>query len=154
VKLTKRVAALLASFACGIVFALGLGLSGMTDANVVLAFLNLAGSWDMRLALVMAGALAVYSPVFFFYQRSRKPLLAEKCTVPQSREIDAKLVAGASLFGLGWGVAGICPGPGLIGTTGGHPVFLTFILSMLAGMLVVSLAQRRSSAKTKEKALG
>ena len=105
----------LASFFIGLVFSLGLGLSGMTDPEKVLGFLDIAGQWDPSLMFVMASAIPVYMIVWHFVKRRQKPLFDEKLHVPTRRDIDKRLVIGSSIFGVGWGIAGICPGPALAG---------------------------------------
>nr|WP_276601079.1 MULTISPECIES: DUF6691 family protein [unclassified Nannocystis] len=115
-------------------FALGLGLAGMTRPEKILAFLDLAGAWDPALMLVLAGASGLYllaSPAIL--QRDR-PLLAPRFTVPARRHIDTRLVVGAALFGVGWGLVGLCPGPALVGLAGGGGDLVLFVAAMLAGM--------------------
>ena len=97
------------AFACGFVFALGLGIGGMTQPTRVLAFLDAAGDWDPRLALVMLGAIAVYAPVYRLALRRGRPVLAAAFELPIRRHIDGRLIAGALVFGIGWGLAGAPP---------------------------------------------
>jgi uncharacterized membrane protein YedE/YeeE len=107
-------------FACGALFALGLALSGMTDPAKVVGFLDVGGAWDPSLALVMLGAIAVYLPVYLVVRR-RRPELA-----PASGAIDARLVGGAALFGIGWGLVGYCPGPAIVSLASGRaPIVFT-----------------------------
>ncbi len=123
------------STALGFLFAIGLGISGMTDANKVIGFLNLAGSWDPSLALVMGGALAVTIPAYQLYKNRKTPLLGGTCSVPQGGKPDRKLLVGAALFGIGWGLGGFCPGPGLVSAVSGSVEALVFTGAMMLGML-------------------
>lgn len=131
----------LVAFACGVVFALGLGVGGMTQPARVLAFLDVAGDWDPRLALVMFGAIAVYAPLYRLALRQGRPLLAPAFDLPARREVDGRLVAGALLFGIGWGLAGLCPGPGLTALGSGEPEASVFVVAMLAGMAASRLRE-------------
>ena len=97
----------------GFVFSLGLGWSGMTDPQKVLGFLDVAGSWDPSLMFVMAAAIPVYFMVWQFLKRRKRPIFDDKLHVPTRQDIDKKLVIGSAIFGVGWGVGGICPGPGI-----------------------------------------
>lgn len=125
----------LASFAAGAIFGLGLVISGMANPAKVLGFLDLAGNWDPTLAFVMGGAILVAFPAFQLAKRREKPLLAEKWSLPERSDIDPRLLAGAALFGIGWGLAGFCPGPALA-AIGIVPVeALIFVASMIAGAL-------------------
>ena len=124
----------LVSFLAGLVFAIGLGVGGMTQPAKVLAFLDVAGRWDPSLALVMAGAIAVYAPVSHWALRRSAPLFASRFQVPARRDLDASLIGGAVLFGLGWGLAGYCPGPALVSLASGASGVVLFVAAMLAGM--------------------
>lgn len=125
----------LASFAAGAIFGLGLVISGMANPAKVLGFLDIAGNWDPTLAFVMGGAILVAFPVFQLAKRREKPLLAEKWSLPDRNDIDMRLLAGAALFGIGWGIAGFCPGPALA-AIGIVPLeALIFVASMIAGAL-------------------
>ncbi|WP_077033261.1 DUF6691 family protein [Pelomonas sp. KK5] len=123
-----------ASFAIGLLFGLGLLLSGMSNPAKVLGFLDLAGAWDPSLALVMAGAIAVGLPSFALARRRQRAWLGDKMQLPAGRAIDRPLVVGSLLFGIGWGIAGFCPGPALVALGIGVPQGLVFVLAMLAGM--------------------
>jgi len=135
-------------FACGALFALGLGVGGMTQPSRVLAFLDLGGAWDPRLGLVMLGAIAVYAPVYRAAIRRGRPLLAERFDLPTRRDLDARLVAGAALFGVGWGLAGLCPGPALTSLASGEPGAVVFVGAMLAGLAGARLAANRTGGAT------
>jgi hypothetical protein len=125
---------LLASFLCGLVFGAGLLISGMTQPDKVLGFLDLFGAWDATLAFVMAGAVAVTAAGFALARRRGIPVLAEKLRWPDRSDIDASLVAGAVLFGVGWGLVGLCPGPALVNLAGLSGPVLIFVIAMTAGM--------------------
>jgi uncharacterized membrane protein YedE/YeeE len=123
------------SFACGLVFGIGLLISGMTDTGKVLGFLDIFGAWDATLAFVMAGAVAVTGLGFALARRRGAPVLAARNLWPTRKDIDAALVIGATLFGIGWGLVGLCPGPALVNLAGlGLPV-IVFVVAMAAGML-------------------
>lgn len=134
---------ILVSFVVGLVFGLGLLLSRMSDPAKVLGFLDLAGPWDPSLALVMAGAIAVGLPAFALAARRQRSLLGAEMKLPTSRQIDRRLVGGSLLFGVGWGIAGFCPGPGLVALTIGGWKAATFVAAMIAGMGVFEWRQRR-----------
>ena len=125
-----------ASFLAGLVFGLGLIVSGMTDPAKVLGFLDVAGAWDPSLALVMGGAVAVGLFAFAAARRRERSLLGAPMRLPAVRTIDARLIAGAILFGAGWGLAGFCPGPGLVAMAMGYGKALVFVAAMVAGMAV------------------
>ncbi|MDX5366482.1 MAG: YeeE/YedE family protein [Alphaproteobacteria bacterium] len=125
----------LAAFAAGAIFGLGLVISGMANPAKVLGFLDIAGNWDPTLAFVMGGAILVAFPAFQWGTRRAKPMFAEKWSLPDRSDIDARLLAGAALFGIGWGIAGFCPGPALA-AIGIVPIeALIFAASMIAGAL-------------------
>lgn len=134
----KTLTALLA----GLVFGLGLIVSGMADPAKVLGFLDLAGRWDPSLALVMAGAIAVGAIAFGLAGRRETTLLGEPMRLPPTRPIDTRLVFGSVLFGIGWGVAGLCPGPALVGLGMGLGPAAVFVAAMLAGMGVFEAVER------------
>ena len=126
----------LTALMAGLIFGLGLYLSGMTNPAKVLAFLDLAGDWDPSLALVMAGALAVSSVAFYCARRRQVSLLGAPLQIPTNRKIDRRLVLGSLLFGMGWAIAGLCPGPALALLLTGHWQVVVFTLAMLVGMLI------------------
>ncbi|MDR9834613.1 MAG: YeeE/YedE family protein [Herbaspirillum sp.] len=132
----------LAALAAGLLFGLGLIVSGMADPAKVLGFLDLAGQWDPSLALVMGGAIAIGLPAFTLARKRQRTLLGEPMQLPTARTIDRRLVLGSLLFGIGWGIAGICPGPALVllGMASGKG--LAFVLAMLAGMLLFRWNER------------
>lgn len=127
----------------GLLFGTGLHVSGMTDVARVLGFLDLAGAWDPTLAFVMGGALLVTLPVFRWTTRGRRPWFAEDFRLPLADQVDRRLLTGAALFGIGWGLVGLCPGPALANLAGGDGDVLIFVLAMFAGMALHELAPRR-----------
>ena len=124
----------LSEFIVGLLFGCGLLLSGMTDPGKVLGFLDLAGSWDPSLALVMGGAIAVGFFAFALAKRRTTSFFGGALQLPTSKDIDKRLVIGGLLFGAGWGLAGFCPGPGIVSMAAGQPKALMFVLAMLIGM--------------------
>lgn len=122
------------SFIAGLVFGLGLLLSGMTNPAKVLGFLDLTGAWDPSLALVMAGAIAVALAAFMLAKRRQTTWLGLPMLLPVATHIDRRLVIGSVLFGVGWGLAGICPGPALVLVVAGGTKGLIFFAAMLVGM--------------------
>jgi uncharacterized membrane protein YedE/YeeE len=131
-----------AALAAGLLFGIGLALSGMTHPQKVLNFLDFAGTWDPSLALVMGGALAVSALGHQLARRRSGPLLAEHFPQPASRVIDSKLLLGSSLFGVGWGLVGLCPGPALANLARPAGPTLVFVASMLVGMALFRLRSR------------
>jgi hypothetical protein len=122
------------SLIAGIIFALGLGYSGMTQVHIVRGFLDVFGIWDWRLMGVMIGAIGVHAITYPLIRKRKSPLLVPDFYLPTKNEIDKRLIFGAVIFGLGWGWAGICPGPGIVSLASGNPSFIYFIVSMLLGM--------------------
>jgi uncharacterized membrane protein YedE/YeeE len=125
----------LVSFACGLVFGAGLLISGMTQTGKVLGFLDIFGAWDATLAFVMAGAVAVSSIGFVLARRRGTPVFAAQSLWPTRKDIDAPLVIGATLFGIGWGLVGLCPGPALVNLAGLSVPVIVFVAAMAAGMI-------------------
>lgn len=128
----------------GLVFGLGLLVSGMADPQKVLGFLDIAGAWDPSLALVMGGAIALGLPGFALARRRSRSLLGAPMQLPARQTIDAPLLFGSALFGIGWGLTGYCPGPALVGTAAGLGSAAIFSMAMLAGMLLYGLWSNRS----------
>ena len=140
-------AGLWASLLCGVVFGLGLGVSQLVDPRRVLGFLDVAGAWDPSLALVMAGALAVTALGYRFVLRRPAPRFGQRFHVGALRSIDRPLVAGAALFGLGWGLAGYCPGPAIASLGFANAEALWFVPALVVGAgLQRWQARRRSTA--------
>lgn len=126
----------------GLVFGLGLMVSGMANPAKVLGFLDLGGRWDPSLAFVMAGAIAVGAAAFAQARRRTRSVLGAEMKLPSARQIDRRLVVGSVVFGLGWGVAGFCPGPGLVALGMGDIKAAAFVASMLVGMGIFEWAER------------
>ncbi len=135
-----------ASFVCGLLFGLGLIVAGMANPAKVLAFLDLAGDWDPSLALVMGGAIAVASGAFVLAGRRLRSLLGAPMQIPTRRDLDARLVLGSLTFGVGWGLAGFCPGPALVALGAGLPQAVIFVGAMLVGMLGYEVINRVSAS--------
>ena len=124
----------ISAFFAGLLFSIGLLLSGMANPDKVLAFLDLFGNWDPSLALVMGGAIAVGLPLFTVAKRHPHAVLGAPIALPSRRDIDRRLVLGSLTFGVGWGLAGFCPGPGLVTRGALRPEAAVFVAAMLAGM--------------------
>lgn len=135
------------SLLAGAVFGLGLLVSGMANPAKVLGFLDLAGPWDPSLALVMAGAIAVASVAFGVAGRRTLSLMGQEMKLPTSRTVDRRLVGGSLLFGIGWGIAGFCPGPALVALGMGEGKAAVFVAAMLAGMGAFELLERRGKPR-------
>ncbi len=127
---------------CGLIFGAGLAVSGMVNPAKVLGFLDVTGQWDPSLLLVMGGGVAVFAAGFLLVKRSSRPLLAAKFEIPTRRDIDPKLVIGAALFGIGWGLAGFCPGPALTSLAFGLTKVYVFATAMVAGSLAYGVWTR------------
>ncbi|MCH2240728.1 MAG: YeeE/YedE family protein [Aquabacterium sp.] len=136
-----------ASLLAGLVFGLGLMVSGMADPAKVLGFLDLAGAWDPSLMLVMAGAVSVGLVAFALARRRTVSWLGAAMQLPTTRAIDRRLVGGSLLFGVGWGLAGFCPGPALVALGMGQRQALVFVAAMLGGMVVFELLERRRAGR-------
>ena len=128
----------LSALFCGLLFGFGLALSGMTDTAKVLGFLDIFGNWVPDLAFVMGGAVAMTAALFPLVKRRNRPLLTDSFQLSQSLAINGRLLAGAAVFGFGWGLYGYCPGPGLTALTYGHTGTLAFVSSMFAGMWIAA----------------
>jgi uncharacterized membrane protein YedE/YeeE len=139
----KAFGANFAMFASGVVFAIGLGVSGMTQPQKVIGFLNVVGDWDPSLLLVLMGAVITYFLSFLVIRKFSTPMFMSKFSLPTRRDIDAPLVLGAALFGVGWGIAGYCPGPAMAMVVTGTPSVLIFVLSMTVGMFVFEVLSVR-----------
>ncbi|AVI88029.1 hypothetical protein XJ28_30440 (plasmid) [Pseudomonas syringae pv. tomato] len=128
----------LAAFFAGLIFGLGLLLAGMANPAKVLAFLDVRGTWDPSLAFVMGGAISVAFIPLNWARKNRQSLLRARMQLPVKKELDARLIGGSLLFGIGWGIAGICPGPAVALLLTWHWQVLIFFLAMLAGMYFFS----------------
>ena len=140
-------------FIVGLLFGLGLMLSGMTDPGKVIGFLDLFGAWDPSLALVMGGAILVGFFAFTAAKKRSTTFLGGVLRFPTNMDIDKKLVVGSVLFGAGWGLAGFCPGPAMVSMADGQPKALVFVLAMLVGMLGFELMDRFVHAPRKTKSI-
>ena len=137
----------IASLLAGLVFGLGLIVSGMANPAKILGFLDVGGAWDPWLAFVMAGAVAVSTVGFLLAGRRKESLLGGPLALPSLRHIDRRLVGGSLLFGVGWGIAGFCPGPALVSLGTGEVKALVFVGAMLLGMGLFELLERRRFAR-------
>jgi uncharacterized membrane protein YedE/YeeE len=127
---------MLVNLFAGALFGLGLAVSGMVDPAKVIGFLDVTGDWDPTLAFVMGGALLVSIPAFRLIFKRRRPVLADDFELPTKKDVDARLLGGSALFGVGWGLSGFCPGPAVTAlATGLTPVF-AFVVAMIAGMAI------------------
>jgi len=130
------------AFLVGLTFALGLGISGMTRPDIVQGFLDVFGSWDPRLLGVMAGAIGLHLITYRLITKRPSPIYDSVFHLPSKEFLDKKLILGAVVFGLGWGWAGICPGPGIVGLASGKSPFIIFVISMLVGMKIYQIFAR------------
>jgi len=133
------------SLVSGLLFGLGLIVSGMGNPAKVLGFLDLAGAWDPSLALVMGGAIVVAMPAFWLARRRQLAILGDAMQLPSNRKPDRRLVLGSLVFGLGWGVAGFCPGPALVSLLAWQTKAWVFAAAMLAGMALFAWLERRQA---------
>jgi uncharacterized membrane protein YedE/YeeE len=130
---------LISALIAGLLFGIGLCLSGMTDPSVVIGFLDVAGAWNPQLLLVMAAGVPVTFIGYRLAFRRAQPLFSDVFSLPTKKDIDTRLLGGAALFGVGWGLSGYCPGPVTASLAGGNNDVLIFVAAMLIGMLVVRL---------------
>ncbi|MEC8277113.1 MAG: DUF6691 family protein [Myxococcota bacterium] len=133
----------LVTFLAGIIFAIGLGISGMTQPAKVIGFLDLVSGWDPSLAFVMCGAIGIHCVAYQIQPNFKKPLYEDAFQIPKRTDLPPQLFVGSALFGAGWAVGGFCPGPALVSVVSLHPQALTFVGAMLAGMLVYQLMHNR-----------
>lgn len=136
---------LLMAWIAGLIFGVGLILSGMTNPAKVLGFLDLAGLWDPSLALVMGGAVSVAAVAFAWARGRKESLLGAPMQIPNARQLDKRLLLGSLAFGVGWGLAGFCPGPAIVSAAAGRPEAWIFVVAMLAGMRLFSFLEARRS---------
>lgn len=137
---------LLTAFLSGLLFAVGLGVSGMAQPAKVFRFLDVTGDWDPSLALVMLGAVGVHTLTMRFVLGRERPLFASRFALPTRTDLDPRLVAGAALFGIGWGISGYCPGPAVTTVGAGVGAALVFAPAMLAGMALARSVPERPAA--------
>jgi uncharacterized membrane protein YedE/YeeE len=135
----------LSALVAGLVFGIGLIVSGMSNPAKVVGFLDLAGNWDPSLAFVMGGAIAVGLVTFRFAKTRTLSLLGEPMALPTNTTIDKRLVLGSLIFGIGWGIAGFCPGPSLVAFGMGYSEAVVFVVSMIIGMGVFAFLERPKS---------
>ena len=128
----------LVSLFCGIIFGIGLVISQMINPAKVLGFLNLFGEWDPSLAFVMIGALIVSSPLFHLFKNKEKPIFFTSFSISENKEIDKRLIIGSILFGAGWGLIGLCPGPAISSIALLNTSSVTFVFSMFIGFYIAS----------------
>lgn len=146
----KRHAPALTALAAGLVFGLGLAVSGMTHPDKVQNFLDFTGgaAWDPSLAFVMAGAIAAYVGLSRLIRRRKAPLFAARFALPTRTDLDPKLIGGSALFGVGWGLGGICPGPAIVDLGSGMASALVFVVAMAAGMVLQRLTAREGAQQS------
>ena len=123
---------------CGTIFGIGLVISQMINPSKVLGFLNVFGEWDPSLALVMVGALIISSPLFHLFKNKEKPIFSTSFSISENKEIDKRLIFGSILFGAGWGLAGLCPGPAISSIALLNISSVTFVFSMFVGFYIAS----------------
>lgn len=144
---TLRLAAI---FGAGLLFALGLGISGMTQPAKVVGFLDITGAWKPELAFVMGGAIAVHLLAYRLVPKMERPLFEPRFGVPSRRDIDPRLIGGAVLFGAGWGLGGYCPGPGLVSLASGSWQAIVFVGAMVVGMMAMNSLDKLRARRTVE----
>lgn len=131
----------------GLLFGAGLLVSGMTDPANVLGFLDIFGEWRPQLAYVMGAAVLTAAPTFWAMRRRRQSLLGTPIDFPDRRRVDKPLLAGATMFGVGWGLSGICPGPGIVLLASGHGMAYLFMAAVIAGIWMVKLAGNKEDSR-------
>lgn len=136
----------------GLLFAVGLGLSGMTRPSKVLGFLDVSSTWDPSLAFVMIGGIAVYSLGYYFSRKRSSPVLDDKFHVPQAAPLDRRLLIGAAIFGVGWGLGGYCPGPGIVAIPNAAGSTIAFVAAMLVAMVAFAAVEARAKKPSVAKA--
>ena len=128
-------------FLCGVLFAVGLGISGMTQPAKIIAFLDVTGKWDPSLLFVMGGAVAINMILYRLSMRRSQPVFQDSFIIPSRRKINSRLIIGSSLFGVGWGLSGYCPGPAWVASVNGAMSTLAFLIAMLVGMYLFQMLQ-------------
>jgi uncharacterized membrane protein YedE/YeeE len=137
------VKAIVIGFAAGLLFGAGLAIARMTDPRVVLAFLDVTGDWNPSLLGVMGGAASTFGLLYWLAIRRKTPLVAASLRVPEERPLDRRLFIGTTLFGIGWGLVGLCPGPAVTALSGGNGSGRVFVVAMLAGIAAASWSTQR-----------
>lgn len=135
------------SLVCGIIFGIGLTVSEMIDPAKVLGFLNIFGDWDPSLAFVMIGALIISSPFFHLFKNNKKPIFTKSFNYTTNKEINKKLIIGSSLFGAGWGLAGLCPGPAIASLALLNINSAVFVVAMFVGFYLAKLSEPTTHAR-------
>jgi len=135
------------SLVCGIIFGIGLTVSQMIDPAKVLGFLNIFGDWDPSLAFVMIGALIISSPFFHLFKDNKKPIFADSFSYSANKELNKKLIIGSSLFGAGWGLAGLCPGPAIASLALLNINSAVFVVAMFVGFYLAKLSEPTTHAR-------
>jgi hypothetical protein len=135
------------SLICGIIFGIGLTISKMIDPAKVLGFLNIFGDWDPSLAFVMIGALIISSPFFHLFKNNKKPVFAGSFSYSNNKELNKKLIIGSSLFGAGWGLAGLCPGPAIASLALFNTSSIIFVITMFVGFYLFKLSDLTTQAR-------
>jgi len=136
---------IVAPFLGGALFSLGLGVSKMTEPAKVISFLDLSGNWDPSLIFVMMGAIGVNSILHRLITSRPKPLFESRFDLPSNHKIDRKLLVGSALFGIGWGITGLCPGPGIAGLSTGNFYSIAFVAALILGMAIIKVFETRSN---------
>lgn len=131
----------------GVIFGVGLALSGMTDTQKVIGFLDLFGAWDITLMFVMGSGLLVSFPAYQYFKRKPRPIFDSAFHLPTSRVIDRRLLSGAVLFGVGWGIYGYCPGPAISSLVYGESSTVVFVVAMAVGMMAANLVPQNQKAE-------
>jgi uncharacterized membrane protein YedE/YeeE len=137
-------------FAAGLLFGAGLAMARMTDPRVVLAFLDVTGAWNPSLLVVMGGAASTFGAIYWLTRRLRSPLVAATLRIPDERPLDARLFVGTTLFGIGWGLVGLCPGPAVTALSGGNASGRVFVAAMLAGIALAPGRARLESTSMRD----
>ena len=132
----------LISLLSGIIFGLGLTISGMLNPQKVLGFLNIFDAWDPSLIFVMVGAIIIFAPLHFIFKKKSRPILAKNFISIENKNIDKKLLIGSGLFGTGWGLAGLCPGPAIASISFLNPSSLIFVLFMFVGFFIANRIEK------------
>ncbi|MGH8622916.1 MAG: DUF6691 family protein [Burkholderiales bacterium] len=141
----------LSAFAIGLLFGVGLIVSGMTDPSKIIGFLDLAGAWDPSLAFVLGGAVLVGFIAFRYARKRTVSLLGGAMHLPTARHIDRPLILGSVAFGVGWGLAGYCPGPAVVSLGAGQDKAIAFVIAMIAGMALYEAADRIFHARRRRR---
>jgi uncharacterized membrane protein YedE/YeeE len=132
----------LVAYVCGLIFAAGLGISGMTQPQNIIAFLNLVGEWKVSLMLVMAMAILINGSFYFLFHKRKTPFLAQFWSIPKRGPITVSLILGSALFGVGWGLSGYCPGPALLSIVSWQRSNLIFVAAMFVGMFLFKIVAK------------